>query len=213
MDRRLLDRPSEEASAVVYTTKTALRLPFDGEWIVASGGRTAALNHHNVDYPNRFAVDFARAADARFSTASPGRRNEDYASWGAPVLAPAAGIVAGVADDIADNPPGRPDRSVSTMGNYVAIDHGNGELSILGHLRRGSVRVHTGQHLTAGQLLGACDNSGNTNGPHLHYNLQTTARPGTGTSLPAQFLHYRADGIAVPRGEPVTGQFVRNSGR
>jgi murein DD-endopeptidase MepM/ murein hydrolase activator NlpD len=206
-------RPAEEAADVVYATKTALRLPFDGDWIVAAGGRTPALNHHNVDYPNRFAVDFARAADAKFSEASPGKRNEDYASWGTPILAPAAGVVAGVANDVADNVPGRPDRSLSTMGNYVAIEHGNGEFSILGHLRRGSIKVHTGQHVTAGQVIAACGNSGNTNGPHLHYNLQTTARPGTGTGLPAQFLRYLADGTAVPRGEPTTGQHVRNEER
>src|SRR6185436_6551410 len=99
-------RPTEDAAQVVYTTKTELRLPFDGEWIVASGGRTPELNHHNVDYPNRLAYDFARAEDARFSTDSPGRKNGDYASWGTPILAPGAGIVAAAEDGLADNPPG-----------------------------------------------------------------------------------------------------------
>src|SRR5262249_17415626 len=152
--------------------KTALRLPFDGEWIVASGGRTPELNQHNVDYPNRFACDFARAEDARFSTESPGRRNEDYASWGKPILAPAPGVVAAVNDSIEDNTPGHMDPKAPPGGNYVVIDHGNGEFSLLAHLRRGSVKVRVGDRVVAGQVVGACGNSGKSNGPHLHYNLQ-----------------------------------------
>jgi murein DD-endopeptidase MepM/ murein hydrolase activator NlpD len=204
-------RPTESGADVVYTTRTALRLPFDGDWIVASGGRTPELNHHNVDYPNRFAVDFARAEDARFSTDRLGRRNEEYASWGAPILAPAAGIVVAAADDVEDNPPGRPDTAGLSVGNYVVIDHGDGEYSLLAHLRRGSVRVRAGERVAAGQAVGACGNSGNSNGPHLHYNLQTAPRPNTGTGLPAQFLRYLADGAPVDRGEPTRGQRVRNS--
>jgi erythromycin esterase-like protein len=203
-------RPTEEAAEVVYTTKTALRLPFDGEWIVASGGRTPELNHHNIDYPNRFAYDFARAEDAQFTTDSPGPRNEDYASWGKPILAPGDGTVAAAADGVADNTPGRPDLEVPSNGNYVIIDHGNGEFSLLAHLRRGSVRVREGESVTAGQVVGAGGNSGNSNGPHLHYNLQTGPRPSTGTGLPAQFLRYTADGTAVDRGEPTRGQHIRN---
>ena len=202
-------RPSEAAAEVVYTTKTPLRLPFDGEWVVASGGRSPDLNHHHQDYPNRFACDFARAEDVRFSVESPGRRNEDYASWGQPILAPAPGTVAAVADDVADNLPGHVDARAPAIGNYVVVDHGNGEFSLLGHLRRGSIVVRTGDRVTAGQILGACGNSGNSNGPHLHYNLQTGRRPRTGTGLPAQFLHYLADGKPVDRGEPARGQRVR----
>jgi murein DD-endopeptidase MepM/ murein hydrolase activator NlpD len=203
-------RPTEAASAVVYATKTTLRLPFDGEWIVASGGRTPELNHHNADFANRFACDFARAEDARFSTESPGRRNEDYASWGKPILAPGPGTVAAAVDAVADNVPGRVDPKAPSMGNYVVIDHGNGEFSVLGHLRRGSVKVRAGERVVAGQVVGACGNSGNSNGPHLHYNLQTGPRPQEGTGLPAQFAGYLADGARVERGEPTRGQRVRN---
>src|SRR6185436_12516733 len=141
---------------------------------------------------------------------SPGRKNGDYASWGTPILAPGAGIVAAAEDGLADNPPGVPDTKVSSLGNYVAIDHGNGEFSLLGHLRRGSLKVHIGEYVTTGQVLGACGNSGNSNGPHLHYNLQTGARPNQGTGLPAQFLRYAADGATVERGEPTRGQRIRN---
>lgn len=203
-------RPTEEASEIVYTTKTPLRLPFDGEWIVVSGGRTPELNHHNTDYPNRFAYDFARADDAKLSTDAPGRRNEEYASWGAPILAPGDGVVAEAVDGIADNVPGTPNLEVAPIGNFVAVDHGNGEFSVLGHLRRGSVRVRPGERVTAGHVVGECGNSGNSNGPHLHYNLQTVSRPGAGTGLPAQFLRYSADRIDVDRGEPTRGQRVRS---
>jgi murein DD-endopeptidase MepM/ murein hydrolase activator NlpD len=40
---------------------------------------------------------------------------------------------------------------------------------------RGSVRVRRGQRVRAGQVVGKLGNSGNTDGPHLHFGIE--ARP------------------------------------
>jgi murein DD-endopeptidase MepM/ murein hydrolase activator NlpD len=90
----------------------------------------------------------------------------------------------------------------------VILDHGNGEFSLLAHLRRGSVAVRPGATVAAGQKLGECGNSGNTSEPHLHYHLQNTAVFGRAEGLPAQFMVYTADGRPVTRGEPVRGQTI-----
>jgi murein DD-endopeptidase MepM/ murein hydrolase activator NlpD len=95
------------------------------------------------------------------------------------------------------------------VGNHVIIDHGNGEFSLLAHLRRGTLAVELGQTVTAATPLGRCGHSGNTSEPHLHYHLQDTAVFGKGVGLPAQFQGYVADGEAVARGEPVKGQTIR----
>lgn len=203
-------RPAEPATSVVYRTITELHLPFEGEWYVTAGGRTVEQNQHSVDYSNRFAYDLVSAAE-RFDRSEAGMRNEDFATWGQPILAPAPGTVAAVRDGVPDNAPGdvNDDPSVR-MGNFVSIDHGNGEFSVLGHLQMGSVNVTVGDRLQGGDVVGLAGNSGNSNGPHLHYNLQDRAEPNRGKGLPAQFVDFVADGQLVRRGEPVQGQRIRN---
>src|SRR4051794_8085604 len=41
------------------------------------------------------------------------------------------------------------------------------------HMVTGSVRVRPGQRVRTGQELGLLGNSGNTDGPHLHFGIQT----------------------------------------
>lgn len=190
-----------------YTTKTALRLPFEGDWYVGWGGRTREQNYH-VEYPEqRFALDVLVQRDGK-SHAGDGKRLEDYYCWTRPILAPGDGTVAGVVDGLADQvPPARDARNPA--GNHVIIDHGNGEFSLLAHLRNGSVAVKTGDRVTAGQKVGECGNSGNTSEPHLHYQLQNGPVFGPAEGILAQFQNYVADGLPVARGEPVRGQTVR----
>lgn len=210
-DRAIADffiRPTEPATSVVYETKTELHLPFEGQWYVTAGGRTAEQNQHSVDYSNRFAYDLVSSEE--FEWPWPRPRNENFATWGKPILAPAAGMVAAARDGIPDNSPGEiNDDATISMGNFVSIDHGNGEFSILGHLQMGSVRVSVGDRLRRGDVVGLAGNSGNSNGPHLHYNLQDRAEPNHGRGLPAQFVDFVADGQLVSKGEPVQGQRIR----
>lgn len=55
-------------------------------------------------------------------------------------------------------------------GNYVMIDHGNGKISIYGHLS--DVTVSTGDRVVAGQLIGHVGSTGYSTGPHLHFEMQ-----------------------------------------
>lgn len=55
-------------------------------------------------------------------------------------------------------------------GNYVFIDHGNGKLTIYGHLT--NAIVSTGQHVSKGQTIGYSGSTGNSTGPHLHFECQ-----------------------------------------
>ena len=55
-------------------------------------------------------------------------------------------------------------------GNYVMIDHGNGKISIYGHLS--GVTVADGQHVVAGQLIGYVGSTGYSTGAHLHFEMR-----------------------------------------
>lgn len=190
-----------------YTTKTVLRLPFDGEWYVGWGGRTREQNYH-MEYPEqRFALDLLVQREGR-SHAGDGKRLEDYYCWAQSILAPGDGTVIDVVDGLADQvPPARDTRNPA--GNHVILDHGNGEFSLLAHLRNGSVAVRKGDRVTPGQKVGECGNSGNTSEPHLHYQLQNSPDVGRAEGILAQFQSYIADGRPVARGEPVRGQTIR----
>jgi murein DD-endopeptidase MepM/ murein hydrolase activator NlpD len=61
-------------------------------------------------------------------------------------------------------------------GNYVKIDHGNGFVTIYGHLSAPAVGV--GQHVTGGQtVIGYSGNTGYSTGPHLHFELRWNNSP------------------------------------
>jgi murein DD-endopeptidase MepM/ murein hydrolase activator NlpD len=190
-----------------YTTRTPLRLPFDGDWFVGWGGRTVAQNYHAALNDQRFAYDLLVRRDGKTHDGD-GTALEQYYCWGRPILAPGAGTVATAVDGLPDQRIGERDPA-NAAGNHVVLDHGNGEFSLLAHLRRGTVAVKQGDRIEAGAKLGECGNSGNTSEPHLHYHLQNTATFGRGDGLPAQFQAYVADGQPVERGEPLRGQTIR----
>jgi len=190
-----------------YETRTRLLLPFEGEWYVYWGRRSVSQNHHAIARDQRFGYDFLILRKARSFTGT-GDKNDDYYCFGLPVVAPAAGIVVGVAGDLPDNTPGIMSPQ-QPLGNHVILDHGNGEFSFLAHLKQGSVRVSLGERVDRGTLLGACGNSGNSSEPHLHLHLQTSAILFRGEGLPAFFCDYSVGAKHVARGEPIAGQTIR----
>lgn len=63
----------------------------------------------------------------------------------------------------------------SLIGNVVAIDHGNGFVTLYGHLSE--IRVATGEVVDRGQVIGAVGNTGRSTGPHLHYEVRANGLP------------------------------------
>ena len=116
--------------------------------------------------------------------------------------APGSGTVVAVAGDVPDNTP-LPDGGVefpglslepSSMifGNHVVIDHGNGEFSVLAHLQRASVVVERGDSVQAKQPIGRLGLSGNTDFPHIHYQLQDGPDALTAEGVPFTFVGFGA---------------------
>jgi murein DD-endopeptidase MepM/ murein hydrolase activator NlpD len=84
------------------------------------------------------------------------------AAAGTPVCATQSGIV-------------QVSLSASGFGLHVVIDHGGGLSSLYGHLS--SVAVLSGEYVVAGQVVGAVGSSGNSTGPHLHFEIRRDGIP------------------------------------
>jgi murein DD-endopeptidase MepM/ murein hydrolase activator NlpD len=81
---------------------------------------------------------------------------------GTPVVASAAGtvIVAGW---------------MGGYGNLVVIDHGNGIATAYGH--NSGITVGYGQQVAQGQLIAYSGNTGNSTGPHVHFEVRVNGMP------------------------------------
>lgn len=59
-------------------------------------------------------------------------------------------------------------------GNYIIIDIGNGESLLYGHLAQSGILVGVNSQVHPGTPLAQMDHTGNSSGPHLHYELRST---------------------------------------
>ncbi|MCX4818479.1 M23 family metallopeptidase [Streptomyces sp. NBC_01142] len=77
-------------------------------------------------------------------------------------------------------------------GNAIVIKHANGKYSQYAHLSQ--VNVGIGSTVKAGQTIAKSGNTGNSSGPHLHFEIRTT--PNYGSALnPMSFL--RTVGVSI----------------
>lgn len=58
----------------------------------------------------------------------------------------------------------------TSYGKYLFIDHGDGLVTIYAH--NSQLLVSEGQHVTAGQIIAKSGNTGNSTGPHCHWELR-----------------------------------------
>lgn len=84
------------------------------------------------------------------------------APMGAPIIAPASGVVRSVGFE-------------AGYGNTFEIDHGNGIVTKFAHCSR--IIVRNGQVVSRAQLIATVGNTGLTIGPHLHYEVHINGKP------------------------------------
>jgi len=100
---------------------------------------------------------------SRFGAGRPGHTHQGQdiaAAEGAPVLAPWAGVVEHV----------RYQRRGA--GWYIVLDGDDEDRDyVFMHLRRGSILVTPGRHVSAGEQLAQVGNTGASSGPHLHFEI------------------------------------------
>lgn len=192
-----------------FKPKTRLQLPLKGRVLVHDGHDF--FSHHrrfNLAHPflkeikvthnfTRYASDLCVVNQRGELRRNQSDANTDWYGFGATVYAPGAGRVVRIRNDSPDNVKGestftldqfRKDPTVPA-GNFIIIDHLNGELSLLAHLKRGSVLVREGTTVRGGQPLAEMGVSGDAYLPHVHYELRSSSEVNA-LGLPAYFWNF-----------------------
>lgn len=180
-----------------YEQKTSLIFPFRGPGVISQGGALAS-GHRNRS--GLYALD-ALGLSPTYGPMRLSKRDDDpknHSGWGREVISPADGTIVHARSDRPDQPvAGKSDPSFFVLefpnggdpGNHVVIDHGNGEFSMIAHMQKGSVRVKAGERVRQGQLIGLIGNSGDSSGPHIHYQLQNGPDWERADGLPTWFTN------------------------
>jgi hypothetical protein len=191
-----------------------VEFPLRGEWTAINTPAHRIPSHGTNNLGLRYAFDFIRISrkPLRYLSSKNVLRHafghvsvKDCFGWAQPVYSPCEGKVVTTRDGWPDimelnslrdsfnalvhTPKLDGDDFRPLAGNYVIV-HSERFSAVLAHLRNGSVKVTEGQHVKTGDLLGEVGNSGNTTGPHLHFQLMKGDNPFTATGLPCRFRSY-----------------------
>jgi hypothetical protein len=175
-------------------------------WVAANGPQPDSVPIHNrlfaplfgtVRVPQRYATDWVKFGQDGRLFREKVSQNEDWYTYGEAVLAVADGTVTEIVEGVPDNTP----PEVTTLmtpktvaGNYIILNIGNSRYAVYGHLKPGSIRFKNGQRVNRGEILAQVGNSGNSTGPHLHF--QIANGPFTvAEGLPFTFNVYRQLGV------------------
>jgi Peptidase family M23 len=152
-----------------------------GIWY-ASEGCCADFTHHrhglaSVDgqllVPQRFAIDWYRLDSQHRAWVGDPSKLSSYLAYRQPVLAAASGTVLDTQDGLPNNPDLPKPPPIPPIQDTV-LKVSPGVFLLYAHLQSGSLRVHLGQRVRRGQVLGLIGTSGNSTAPHLHFQVMTT---------------------------------------
>jgi hypothetical protein len=150
-----------------------------------------------LDPSEKFAIDWVQVDAHGLAYRTDGKKPEDWIGYGAEILAVAPGTVVEVVRDLPDVTPGKNPEGLTIAqiaGNRVIIDMGSGYYAMYAHLAPGSVQLHVGDYVRQGQKLGLLGNTGNSSGPHLHFQVMDRPSSLDDTSLPFVFDHMNLEG-------------------
>jgi hypothetical protein len=170
-----------EASVMAKDAPT-LGPPLRGRGYVAADGCCDSIRHVRALLPingtfhlsQRFAVDWEQIDDeGRLFRGDP-KSTHSYHIYGKPVLAVADAVVVASRNDLDDHVPGKLPEGLpidEADGNFVILDIGGGAYALYAHMLRGSVRVRAGDRIRRGDQIGNVGNTGNSQAPHLHFQM------------------------------------------
>lgn len=132
---------------------------------------------------------------------------------GVPVFAVLGGSIIEVGNGVKDGPS---EKTVDSeqLGNYIAIDHGNGHVTRYLHLRENSILVNVGDVVEAGQQIGLVGSSGVRYWPpHLTFQTLVDGKfvePFKGDCNKSESLWWNQDSIFIKGNykKPYIGNFV-----
>ena len=195
-----------------------IEFPLRGEWHSPNTPGTKIPSHGTDKLGTRYAYDFIqvdweRAGWPAYRVSLPqyllfGVSLDDYYCWGQDIYAPCDGIVVQAEDGYEERErtnlrsdmanayknahyfdPTKDDVQ-SVAGNYVIMECGDNIYAALCHLQTGSIQVTVGQSIKKGEVIGRVGHSGNSFGPHLHFQLMDSSDIATANGLPCAFERY-----------------------
>src|SRR5688572_561549 len=216
MPQSLRHRVSNEDSSIEgavistrhFTVKVLVPPVRGAEWQASDGPSNDRDNHHRrgllvldgtPTISRRFATDWFLKKDGRTYQGEL-RDRRSHHSYDQPVYAVAKGKVVATRDGRPDNVPGfypdftpPADLSLETAtGNFIIVDIGDGLFAHYYHLQPGTLRVKPGDRLASGQSLARIGTSGDSNVPHLHFEVTTSPKPLFGEGVPYVIDRFRA---------------------
>ena len=187
--------------------------PLNGEGYVSADSCCDATRHTRAAMPingrvwlaQRYAVDWEQLDGEGYIRKQPQEKLESYTIFGKPVLAVADAVVVAVTDGLPEQTPGKYPVDIplnEADGNSVMLDLGEQRYAMYAHMQPGSIKVHKGDRVKLGQVIGLVGNTGNSVAPHLHF--QVTGGP---SSLASNGLPYEIRDFQVTGRTPGTKAF------
>jgi hypothetical protein len=216
----------QEISLTPYTCKGDYIFPLKGQ-VTITGMPVNRVLGHRIATSQEFAfdvVDFRPKMTDGFSPSDPPDSSHvrDYFLFERGVLAIGDGVVVASGNrwpnSWVENPLINPDDRIiektqnlldcgvdfvhAILGNFVILDHQNGEFSVYAHMSENSVTVQPGDPVSQGQVIGQVGNTSNSDFPHLHFHLMDSPDFITANGLPVRFVN-------IPDGQPALWDFSK----
>ena len=187
--------------------------PLLGERYLSADSCCDATRHTRAALPingrvwvaQRFAVDWEQLDASGRIYSGPRENPASYTIFGKPALAVADAIVESVTKGYHEQIPGEYPVNIpleEADGNSVILKLGDHRYALYAHLQPGSIKVHRGDRVRTGQVLGLVGNTGNSVAPHLHFHVMDGPSPLSSNGLP-----YEIDNFQVVAKSPGTEAF------
>ncbi|PYG26837.1 M23 family metallopeptidase [Pelagimonas varians] len=159
------------AACATYTQAEELRLGLPIECEIG-------ISCHISDYVDHNTQPDVQTDHACNFNSRDGHKGTDFAlvsydayEHGVEIRAAANGTVRAVRDEMQDDRLMRGVTDQNACGNAVVLDHSDGWQTWYCHMKLGSIAVQPGDQVSRGDALGLVGLSGQTNHPHLHFQL------------------------------------------
>jgi len=179
--------------------------PLRGERYIAADSCCDATRHQRAALPvngrvwlaQRYAVDWEQMDASGHIYTGPREKLESYAIFGQPVLAVANALVVSVIDGQPEQTPGSYPSNITldaADGNSIILDLGEKRYALYAHLQPGSIRVHPGERVHLGQVMGLVGDTGNSVVPHLHFQVMEGPSSLSSNGLPYEISDFEMTG-------------------
>ncbi len=182
--------------------------PLRGAHYISADSCCDATRHTRAALPvngrvwvaQRYAVDWEQTDAGGRIYAGPREKLESYAIFGQPVLAVADALVVSVIDGEPEQTPGSYPTNIpldKADGNYVILDLGGHRYALYAHMQPGSIKVHSGEKVHLGQVIGLVGDTGNSIVPHLHFQVTDGPSSLSSNGLPYEISEFQVTGATA----------------